>query len=370
MAQHPRPDHANTQHVVRNGTRAAALLAVAAATGLVAVLLALRVLALAGDLPSPRFETYLEIPLVGTGGLLAAWVSLSSALAASCVLVRSAGRRWAAGERLVLQHAPALVRRLASTGVAVSIGAGLALGAGTAQAAEADPVPRATSPGVVDLGWQSTSPGSPSTSDPATAGAGPSTVPRSAEDEATAALPVPEVPVPETRQEADVATPSPGSAVPPVPDEPPVDPASVSEVPQDHRVGTAADPPPGTPTAGRTGPDHVPLSDLLGGSQRAAPEQRVGLTRPAAAAPDDDLSEESATAARSPLVASEASTVSVVVLRGDSLWSLAGRALGPDATDAEITAEWPRWYAANAETIGQDPNLIRPGQVLQAPRSP
>ncbi|GAA3213077.1 LysM peptidoglycan-binding domain-containing protein [Oerskovia jenensis] len=370
MAQHPRPDHANTQHVVRNGTRAAALLAVAAATGLVAVLLTLRVLAVAGDLPSPRFETYLEIPLVGTGGLLAAWVSLSSALAASCVLVRSAGRRWAAGERLVLQHAPAIVRRLASTGVAVSIGAGLALGAGTAQAAEADPVPRATSPGVVDLGWQSTSPGSPSASDPATAGGGPSTVPRSAEDEATTALPAPELPAPGTRQEADVATPSPGSAVP-VPDvAPPVDPASVSEVPQDHRVGTTADPPPGTPTVGRTGPDHVPLSDLLGGSQRAAPEQRVGLTRPAATAPDDALSEESATAARSPLAASEASTVSVVVLRGDSLWSLAGRALGPDATDAEITAEWPRWYAANAETIGQDPNLIRPGQVLQVPRTP
>lgn len=57
----------------------------------------------------------------------------------------------------------------------------------------------------------------------------------------------------------------------------------------------------------------------------------------------------------------------VVVLRGDSLWSIAAAHLGPTATDADVAAEWPRWYAANLAIIGEDPNLIHPGQVLTAP---
>lgn len=56
-----------------------------------------------------------------------------------------------------------------------------------------------------------------------------------------------------------------------------------------------------------------------------------------------------------------------VVRRGDSLWSIAARHLGPDATPSRVAAEWPRWYAANRHLIGDDPSLIRPGQVLQAP---
>lgn len=57
----------------------------------------------------------------------------------------------------------------------------------------------------------------------------------------------------------------------------------------------------------------------------------------------------------------------VVVLRGDTLWSIAAAHLGAGASDAEIAAEWPRWYAANADLIGPDPNVIRPGQVLVPP---
>ena len=62
-------------------------------------------------------------------------------------------------------------------------------------------------------------------------------------------------------------------------------------------------------------------------------------------------------------------TVRVVVRRGDTLWSVAARSLGPGATDAEVLAEWPRWYAANRDVIGPDPGLLLPGQQLQAPRS-
>lgn len=57
----------------------------------------------------------------------------------------------------------------------------------------------------------------------------------------------------------------------------------------------------------------------------------------------------------------------VVVRRGDTLWDIAARALGPDATAAEIAASWPRWHATNRSTIGPDPDLILPGQLLRPP---
>lgn len=57
----------------------------------------------------------------------------------------------------------------------------------------------------------------------------------------------------------------------------------------------------------------------------------------------------------------------VVVRRGDTLWDIAARALGPDASAAEIAASWPRWHATNRSTIGPDPDLILPGQLLRPP---
>ncbi len=57
----------------------------------------------------------------------------------------------------------------------------------------------------------------------------------------------------------------------------------------------------------------------------------------------------------------------VVVHRGDTLWAIAARDLGPDATDAEVAAHWPRWFAANREVVGSDPDRILPGQVLSRP---
>lgn len=62
----------------------------------------------------------------------------------------------------------------------------------------------------------------------------------------------------------------------------------------------------------------------------------------------------------------------VVVAAGDSLWSLAAGALGPGATDAEVTAEWHRIHRLNHDVVGADPDLIHPGQrlVLPPPTSP
>jgi nucleoid-associated protein YgaU len=69
----------------------------------------------------------------------------------------------------------------------------------------------------------------------------------------------------------------------------------------------------------------------------------------------------------SPSRARQRGVGAVVVRRGDSLWDLAARQLGPDASAADVAAEWPRWYAANRAVIGPDPGRILPGQRLVAP---
>jgi hypothetical protein len=58
----------------------------------------------------------------------------------------------------------------------------------------------------------------------------------------------------------------------------------------------------------------------------------------------------------------------LVVHRGDSLWTIAARALGTGATDAEVAAEWPRWWHANRAVIGANPDLLRPGTRLLPPK--
>ncbi|WP_432499201.1 LysM peptidoglycan-binding domain-containing protein [Kineococcus gypseus] len=57
----------------------------------------------------------------------------------------------------------------------------------------------------------------------------------------------------------------------------------------------------------------------------------------------------------------------LVVQRGDSLWSLAQARSGAGASTAEVLHEQQRLYAANADVIGDDPDLLLPGQVLRLP---
>ena len=61
------------------------------------------------------------------------------------------------------------------------------------------------------------------------------------------------------------------------------------------------------------------------------------------------------------------SSATVTVVRGDSLWVIAARHLGPQATRQQVARVWPRWYAANRAVIGPNPNLILVGQVLTVP---
>lgn len=57
----------------------------------------------------------------------------------------------------------------------------------------------------------------------------------------------------------------------------------------------------------------------------------------------------------------------VTVRAGDSLWSLSAARLGPLASDVDIARDWPALHQANRDVIGENPHLLRPGQVLRLP---
>ncbi len=57
----------------------------------------------------------------------------------------------------------------------------------------------------------------------------------------------------------------------------------------------------------------------------------------------------------------------VQVRRGDSLWAIATRTLGPGTSAAEVASYWHRVHALNAAVIGTDPDLLQPGQQLRLP---
>ncbi len=59
----------------------------------------------------------------------------------------------------------------------------------------------------------------------------------------------------------------------------------------------------------------------------------------------------------------------LLVRPGDTLWSIAAEHLAPGADDAMIARAWPEWYQANVATIGDDPDLLHPGELLQTPRA-
>lgn len=61
---------------------------------------------------------------------------------------------------------------------------------------------------------------------------------------------------------------------------------------------------------------------------------------------------------------------SVVVLTGDTLWSIAAAELGEDASPVEVSARWQQWYQENEAVIGTDPDVIKPGMVLTSPAAP
>lgn len=71
-----------------------------------------------------------------------------------------------------------------------------------------------------------------------------------------------------------------------------------------------------------------------------------------------------------PMVVSTARPVTdhvVVVRPRDTLWAIARASLDSHADVAATARACDRWYQANRDVIGDDPDLIQPGQRLAAP---
>jgi nucleoid-associated protein YgaU len=56
-----------------------------------------------------------------------------------------------------------------------------------------------------------------------------------------------------------------------------------------------------------------------------------------------------------------------VVRRGDTLWAIAADLSPPQATAADVAGLAHRLYAVNRDVIGDEPDLIYPGTVLETP---
>ncbi|MFD4993188.1 LysM peptidoglycan-binding domain-containing protein [Cellulosimicrobium cellulans] len=323
------------------------LLALLLVMGGAVTALALRAAHLVGTLPAARPEPYVELLAVAIGAAAATWVAASALLGLGCVVVRAVGRSWGAGERLLLRAAPAVVRRAARAGVGLTVGAGLVLAGGTAQAATTPDL----DPGAVavDLGWQASTP-APEPAGPAQPAPLPTDVSSPAPPHAPSALattfdqPVPMIAAP-TAGPADHASSAP--AAPSMPSVTPDAPSTAPSGPSDPAPAQAAahETAPGTATStGPSAPARAP------GARSASTEQRdAALTVVRDVAADEPRE--------------------VVVVRGDSLWSIAARHLPDGASDAQVADAVQRWYAANVGVVGDDPDLVRPGQVLVAPTS-
>jgi LysM repeat protein len=118
-------------------------------------------------------------------------------------------------------------------------------------------------------------------------------------------------------------------------------------------LGTAGAVPAGAATSAPASSSHTPGALARGGLDwpgLSSPTARVGLVSAGAAA--------SESSGHDP----------VVVQAGDSLWKIAARHLGPNATAPATAIAWQQWYVANRDVVGDDPDRIFPGQRLRPPQ--
>jgi len=102
----------------------------------------------------------------------------------------------------------------------------------------------------------------------------------------------------------------------------------------------------------------------------AAPPAPGSLAAPAAPPAPGSLAAPAAppAPARPSAPLASPATKPVVVHTGDSLWSIARAELPSDGrSDAAVAASWPRWWRTNYAQIGDNPNVIQPGQQLTPP---
>ncbi len=335
------------------------LLALVLVLGGATTVLSLRARHLASALPTHRVEPLVELGAVSIGALAALWVALSALVALACVAARAAGRSWSTGERLLRRAAPGVVRHAARTAVGVTVGASLLLAGGTAHATTTP----ADDPGVVavDLGWrpsgagagdEGVGPGNAASEGTAsTASTTPGTSPATADGSTAASGGPAGAPADAAPGRPAVVTSTPPSLVPapsaPTGATPPVGAESTGARDAVDHGGTHAAGP------GDVGQGRRPLAPL---DRRSPPRGVAGRRTPARRGPGRD--------ARRP---GPQAAPEVVVVRGDSLWSIAARHLPAGSTDRQVAEAVERWYATNAHVVGADPDLVRPGQVLVAP---
>ena len=100
----------------------------------------------------------------------------------------------------------------------------------------------------------------------------------------------------------------------------------------------------------------------------AAPPGPVGTALDGLVLPDRPLSAPDLARTAAVLPADDPPPERVVLVRpGDTVWDIAAASLDPRADAAEVARAAHRWYLANREVIGPDPDLIHPGQRLVAP---
>lgn len=109
------------------------------------------------------------------------------------------------------------------------------------------------------------------------------------------------------------------------------------------------------PSRAQSAVEATPPSTVHPGWQPAAPVVHPGML----AAP----------ASRAAAEAAGPEVEGITVQAGDTLWDIAARHLGYGASDLDVALQWPRWYEANQALIGQNPDVLLPGQILQPPSS-
>ncbi len=277
----------------------------AAAAGLT-VALGTRLAALARAAGPLQVDGLVELGVLVAGVAVLSWLAVSCAVAGGCLTARAAGGGWRRGEAWVHRWAPVVVQRA----VVLAVGAGLGLSAATGASAS-------------DAGLPAPSP-APSLSATVLADAPAAT---------------------------DLGW-APTSAVP-------------SSTPTAPAGGSGSLPSAPVRADDAPAPTVVPTPPAPG----STPSTRGAEARTSAVGPTTIP----ANATRSSSVAGAGSTASgttsrtVTVEPGDTLWAIAARHLPAGADDAQVAAAWPAWYRANLGTIGDEPDLIRPGQLLIVP---